>query len=740
MRADRAAPIAEGTLNRARHQRPVFSAPSARAWHRERHADPGRRRRHARRRRGQARPRGEGFAVDVALDGTDGALARDGERLRRDRARHHAAGDDGDEVCARLREARQLDADPDAHRQGRRARRGRGARHRRRRLPLQAVLVRRAARPAAGAAAPGRDRAARRCSTAGDLRLDPATHRVLARRRRDRAHPAAVLAARVPHAPRRRGALQGRDPRARLGLRLRRRPQHRRGLRRGSCGCGSTSRSAGGAADRARRRLPARRPTVADRRWAGRDSVRARTTAARDRWCPALALARRRRAAAAHPRPVAARTAGDDLARGRVARPRRPGRGRDGSPHRARRVGDDGVAQVVARDGRVLAASAEHRRRAADHVARTGRPTPTMRVLHGAAGRQRDRELPGLGRARRQRSDGPVTVVAGASLESVGEASRTLRRDLLVGVPLLVLLVAAGTWLVVGRALRPGRGHPRRGRRRSRRRPRPARPGARHRRRDRPAGADHERDARPARGRQPPAARVRRRRLARAAEPAHRAAHPARGRARRTGDARLARDRAAAAGATPTRWSGWCATCSSWPARRRRPPATRATWSTSTTSSSRRPPACGRTTASRSTRRGCRPPRCAATPTSCAGWCATCSRTPCGTPGRGVRVRLRAGRRRRPAGRRRRRPGRSRPADRERVFDRFVALRRGAHPRARGSGLGLAIARAGRAAARRHADGRRLRPRAAPAWCSCVSGVGHCLMPHISLCRPRPRS
>ena len=50
---------------------------------------------------------------------------------------------------------------------------------------------------------------------------------------------------------------------------------------------------------------------------------------------------------------------------------------------------------------------------------------------------------------------GPVTVLAGASLESVSEASRTLRRDLVVGVPLLIGLVALGTWVVIGRTLRP---------------------------------------------------------------------------------------------------------------------------------------------------------------------------------------------------------------------------------------------------------------------------------------------
>ena len=44
--------------------------------------------------------------------------------------------------------------------------------------------------------------------------------------------PAGVLAAGVPDAPRRRGRVEVGDPRERVGLRLRRRSEHRRGLRR----------------------------------------------------------------------------------------------------------------------------------------------------------------------------------------------------------------------------------------------------------------------------------------------------------------------------------------------------------------------------------------------------------------------------------------------------------------------------------------------------------------------------
>jgi signal transduction histidine kinase len=143
--------------------------------------------------------------------------------------------------------------------------------------------------------------------------------------------------------------------------------------------------------------------------------------------------------------------AGDDLARSRVqdlAAAAALGR----LPHPSS-VGENGLAQVFYDDGRVLTASAN----IAGAPPVTGpahRATPTMRVLHDAPD-DGEKENYRVWVARADGRDGPVTVVAGASIESVGEASRTLRRDLLVGVPLLVLLVAVGTWLVVGRTLRP---------------------------------------------------------------------------------------------------------------------------------------------------------------------------------------------------------------------------------------------------------------------------------------------
>src|SRR6476661_8789235 len=86
----------------------------------------------------------EGFAVDVVHNGTDGIwMARENpfDAIILDVM---LPGANGYQVCRTLR------------REGRGVGRGRGARHRRRRLPGQAVLVRGAGRAAAGAAAPRR--------------------------------------------------------------------------------------------------------------------------------------------------------------------------------------------------------------------------------------------------------------------------------------------------------------------------------------------------------------------------------------------------------------------------------------------------------------------------------------------------------------------------------------------------------------------------------------------------------
>jgi signal transduction histidine kinase len=122
-------------------------------------------------------------------------------------------------------------------------------------------------------------------------------------------------------------------------------------------------------------------------------------------------------------------------------------------PSVLQRPRDDSMEQVVDSGGRVLAASV--------NVARAGpvaRATPAAGHAEVAAVRGPDDEEVESYRVWAVGADTPhgmVTVYVGTSLESVGEAMATLRRTLLVGLPLLVVLLGLGTTLLVGRAFAP---------------------------------------------------------------------------------------------------------------------------------------------------------------------------------------------------------------------------------------------------------------------------------------------
>lgn len=115
-------------------------------------------------------------------------------------------------------------------------------------------------------------------------------------------------------------------------------------------------------------------------------------------------------------------------------------------------VSDESVAQVVDADGTMVAASAN---------AQDGRTFATTPASEGGRLEQTTVEGPDDTETERYRvwtaqgpsPDGDVTVVVGRSTESIDEATRTLRRSLLFGVPALLGLLAAVTWMVVGRAL-----------------------------------------------------------------------------------------------------------------------------------------------------------------------------------------------------------------------------------------------------------------------------------------------
>ena len=123
-------------------------------------------------------------------------------------------------------------------------------------------------------------------------------------------------------------------------------------------------------------------------------------------------------------------------------------------PRRVTDVGEDGMAQVVAVDGTVLAASSGLA--GAGPVSRTP-PTstlPQLRVMHDVPD-DTNLEDYRVWALRSTTPEGPVAVYVGASPESVREPITTLRHSLLVGMPVLLVLVALGTRAVVGRALRP---------------------------------------------------------------------------------------------------------------------------------------------------------------------------------------------------------------------------------------------------------------------------------------------
>ena len=153
-----------------------------------------------------------GTPADVAPSGRGGALDGAGRAVRRDRPRRDAArastASRPAASCARGASGRRCcmltarDAVED---------RIVGARHRRRRLPGQAVRVRASCWRGCGRSPARARRSGRSSSQVGDLRLDPATHRAWRGETRARAVREGVRAARGVHAAARRGALARRS-------------------------------------------------------------------------------------------------------------------------------------------------------------------------------------------------------------------------------------------------------------------------------------------------------------------------------------------------------------------------------------------------------------------------------------------------------------------------------------------------------------------------------------------------
>nr|WP_246299409.1 HAMP domain-containing sensor histidine kinase [Nocardioides panaciterrulae] len=147
-------------------------------------------------------------------------------------------------------------------------------------------------------------------------------------------------------------------------------------------------------------------------------------------------------------------TNGDGLARSRVSDLAVLARHGD-LPAVLAAVGGNGVAQAVTAGGRVLAASPNVR--SAGPITGLRPPLGAPPEVHTLRGAPDDNQTEDY-RVWVQTApspDGPVTIVAGSSLESVHEASLALRRALWVGTPVTVLVLGVLIWLVIGRALRP---------------------------------------------------------------------------------------------------------------------------------------------------------------------------------------------------------------------------------------------------------------------------------------------
>ncbi len=116
-------------------------------------------------------------------------------------------------------------------------------------------------------------------------------------------------------------------------------------------------------------------------------------------------------------------------------------------------TGDEGtVVQILGSDGVVMTQSANIKDRVALMRSATAGVTQIRTVEQAPIG---DTAAYRLAMRRAVFSDREVDLIVGASLDPTRESVHTLRRSLLVGIPLLLLLVGAVTWFAAGRVLAP---------------------------------------------------------------------------------------------------------------------------------------------------------------------------------------------------------------------------------------------------------------------------------------------
>jgi signal transduction histidine kinase len=119
-------------------------------------------------------------------------------------------------------------------------------------------------------------------------------------------------------------------------------------------------------------------------------------------------------------------------------------------PPTLRNVDDNGVAQVVTADGQVVAASPNI---TGDAPVGDLRPGSTPETSTFRAPDDKETETYRFWYASGPSPNGTVTAYVGNSLEAVSEASHALRRALWIGVPVVVALLGALIWLLLGRVM-----------------------------------------------------------------------------------------------------------------------------------------------------------------------------------------------------------------------------------------------------------------------------------------------
>src|SRR5580704_14278773 len=393
------------------------------------------------------------------------AVEGDRERLRRHRPGRDAARPGrlpGGQTATR---GGPVDADPDAHRDGRRPGSRRGPGQRSGRLPAQAVLLPDPARSPALADPPHARRPAGGAGRGRPGAGPGRPHRHPGRRPAGPDQPRGRGAG-VPAAAQGTCSVQVRVARALLGRQLRRRAGRRRGPHAPAAAQDRAAQSAAGDRDRARRGLhhPGRRDVTAGagrvsaqpgvwRRLAhraGPGTVRARVTALAGLALTAavvlglVVMYRLQLNSADHTIQGQLRTYAIQVEQSAAG---------GAFPRTLLASADDPTAQaqVLAPDGTVLAATRNLAGLPVLYTLARGSATP---VRQRAADRVLPSDLSVYGE--HVTSGGQVvTIITTTSTYLRSQINQTFAWLLVIGVPFLLVLAGGTVWLVVGRALRP---------------------------------------------------------------------------------------------------------------------------------------------------------------------------------------------------------------------------------------------------------------------------------------------